>query len=185
MMRPLLWLPLFLLTLLAACATPERIVGDGPAFDRTGRFSVTAQGPDEKLESVQGGFAWYDAGHALQLNLANPMGSTLAQVRVEPGQAVLVHSNGSQETAPTADELVARVVGGPVPVAGLRSWLRGEVNSQAANSLQKNSQGQVEAFSQEGWQVRLQRYDTKGPRLIDLKRTEQGRSIRVRLVIDA
>ncbi|MGB3290069.1 MAG: lipoprotein insertase outer membrane protein LolB, partial [Burkholderiaceae bacterium] len=83
--------------LLSACATPGKIGGDaaGAAFERTGRFAVSVNYADGKQDSVQGGFAWRDEGRVLTLDLANPLGNTLARVEVEPGRATLTRSNGA------------------------------------------------------------------------------------------
>jgi len=172
--------------LLAACATPNKIVGEGGgrAFDRTGRFAVTVAYRDGRQDAVQGGFAWHDAGDQLVLDLANPLGSTLARVKVSPGMAVMTRSNGDTESAADADGLVAKVLGSPIPVAGLRDWLQGRTGAAPVGELRKNDAGQPIAFKQAGWQVALSRYDSLGPRLLRLSRGEADRDISVRLVVD-
>lgn len=172
--------------LLAACATPQKIGHDasGAAFERTGRFAVSVNYFGGRHEAVQGGFAWRDTGNALTLDLANPLGNTLARVEVEPGLATLTRSNGVREQAAHPDALVEQVLGSPIPVAGLRDWLRGRVAGTGVSGLQKNEQGQVGAFSQDGWRVQLSRYDAQGPALLQMNRNDPDRSISVRLVVD-
>lgn len=173
--------------LLAACATPQKIAGSGAgaqAFDRVGRFAVSVEHRDGKRDAVQGGFAWHDAGRELLLDLANPLGSTLARVQVLPGVAILTRSNGDTETASSPDGLVDQVLGSPIPVGGLRDWLRGQTGAAPVSSLQKNAAGQITQFQQAGWQIALSRYDSAGPRLLQLNRSEASRDISVRLVID-
>src|SRR5690606_40590682 len=65
---------------LAGCAGPARIVGDGTAFERTGRFAVNVTEAGGAQEAVQGGFAWRDTGRLLRLDLVNPLGTTLARI---------------------------------------------------------------------------------------------------------
>jgi outer membrane lipoprotein LolB len=172
--------------LLAACATPQKIGRDAPgvAFERAGRFAVSVNYFGGKHEAVQGGFAWRDTGKALTLDLANPLGNTLARVEVEPGLATLIRSNGQREQAAHPDALVEQVLGSPIPVAGLRDWLRGRTGDAGVSGLQKNEQGQVGAFSQDGWRVQLSRYDAQGPALLQMNRNDPDRNISVRLVID-
>src|SRR5690606_13202368 len=117
--------------------------------------------------------------------LMNPFGSILAEVRVRPGQAVLTRSDGSREYAEQADDLVARVLNSPVPVAGLQDWLRGRVDRGRATAVVSNDQGAVSNFVQDGWKVSLSRYDALGPTLLQLNRQDGSRSIRIRLAIDA
>ncbi|MFW7340445.1 lipoprotein insertase outer membrane protein LolB [Pollutimonas sp. H1-120] len=172
--------------LLAACATPQKIGRDasGAAFERAGRFAVSVNYFGGRHEAVQGGFAWRDTGSVLTLDLANPLGNTLARVEVEPGLATLTRSNGVREQAAHPDALVEQVLGSPIPVAGLRDWLRGQVAGVGVSGLQKNEQGQVSAFSQDGWRVQLSRYDGQGPALLQMNRNDPDRSISVRLVVD-
>src|SRR5690606_34910553 len=139
---------------------------DGAAFDRTGRFALTVNHVGGKQEAVQGGFAWHDTGDSLTLDLANPLGSTLARVSVEPGRASMVRSNGEREFAPDPDALVDQVLGSPMPVGGLRYWLQGRTGPGPTASVQKDDQGRLTAFVQDGWQAQLSRYDALGPRLL-------------------
>lgn len=114
---------------LAGCAGPARIGGDGAAFERTGRFAVNVTDAGTAPEAVQGGFAWRDTGRVLRIDLVNPVGSTLARIMVEPSGAVLEHADGSIETAADADALLAKVMGTALPVANLRDWLQGRRRS--------------------------------------------------------
>lgn len=175
------------LAVLAGCATPARIDTTAPdsVFQRTGRFAVSVQYDSGRQEAVQGGFAWLDTGRLLTLDLANPLGTTLARVQVGPGSAILTHSNGQQESAPSADALVEKVLGSPIPVAGLRYWLRGQTGQAPVSQVLRSAQGQPQSFMQDGWRVELLRYDSSGPGLLRLNRNETNRSISVRLVVDA
>ncbi|MGE4125188.1 MAG: lipoprotein insertase outer membrane protein LolB [Pusillimonas sp.] len=169
---------------LAACATPSAIQGLATdAFQRSGRFAVSVDDVEGGSQAVQGGFAWYDSGQHLILDLANPLGSTLARVEFFPGRAVLTRSDGSTQEAATADALIAQVVGAAIPVSGLRSWLKGNISPALASGARQGNS--VTRFVQDGWSVALSRYDAQGPRLLHLTRKEGLRSISVRLVVDA
>lgn len=173
--------------LLVACATPQKIteVDTDSAFQRQGRFALSVNHAGGKQEAVQGGFAWLDTGNRLQLDLANPLGNTLARVQVQAGQAVLTRSDGSQQAAPHADALVEEVLGSPIPVAGLRDWLQGRTGTNPVSELEKNPQGQIASFSQQGWRVQLSRYDSYGPTLLQLNRHDASRDISVRLAANS
>src|SRR5690606_16171325 len=69
--------------IIAGCAGPGRIAGDGAAFERSGRFAVNVTDAAAAPEAVQGGFAWRDTGRVLMLDLVNPLGSTLARIQVD------------------------------------------------------------------------------------------------------
>lgn len=169
---------------LAACATPARIVGDGTAFERTGRFAVNVSDAGGATEAVQGGFSWRDTGRALQIDLFNPLGSTLARVTVDAYGAVLEQADGAIERAPDADTLLERVMGTALPVANLRDWLRGRTGSGEVHGLERDAEGRLSSFGQGGWQLRLSRHDAQGPGLLRLDRRDGTRRISVRLVVE-
>lgn len=177
-------LPLVVLGILAGCATPARLGPDSESvFQRAGRFSVTVKEFSGAQDAVQGGFVWHDAGSLLTLDLANPLGSTLARITVADEGAVLTHSNGSREYASDADGLAEIALGSPVPVSGLRDWLRGQTGPAPAHDLQRNDDGTLAGFNQDGWRVRLSRYDVSGPTLLQLNRRDSRGDISVRLVV--
>ncbi len=180
------WYAGLLCLLMAGCATPPKmtIPGTGPSFDRAGRFALSVSYFSGKQEAVQGGFAWHDTGRELLLDLTNPLGNTLARVKVEPGMATLTRSDGSIERAEHPDALVELVLGSPIPVAGLRDWLRGQKGSPAVAQLTQDSGGKLASFNQNGWRVQLSRYDDLGPTLLQLNRHDANRTISVRLVVD-
>jgi outer membrane lipoprotein LolB len=176
------------LAALAACATPSQpdampgISSD--AFSRVGRFAITVVHTDGSPEAVQGGFAWRDDGRYYQLDLTSPLGSTEARVEGRPGSALLTRSDGSTLRASNPDALVEDALGSPVPVSGMRAWLRGRLSASQPTGLTRDAQGRPESFGQDGWQAQLSRYDAQGPQLLVLRREEPQRSISVRLVVD-
>jgi len=179
------WLACGLVCLLAACATPHRIAGGAAhAFERVGRFAVSATGYGGPQQAVQGGFAWNDDASMLRLDLSNPLGSILARVQVRPGESILTRADGTQERAADPDGLVEQVLGSAIPVAGLRDWLQGRIGSLPAEGLRKDEAGRIAGFVQNGWHVELSNYDSQGPRLLRLTRDNAGRHISVRLVVD-
>ena len=174
-----------LCAVLGACTLPKQ---SGPisadTYARVGRFAVTVESPVKPRQAVQGGFAWRDDGRKLQLDLANPLGTVLARVEADQQRAVLTRSDGSQTSAISPDALVAEVLGSAIPVSGLRHWLRGQQAQGQIDNLQRDNDGHLSLFVQDGWQVRLSRYDDQGPRLLRMNRQQAGESIDVRLVVD-
>jgi len=172
---------------LAACALPRPIASKDDAYARLGRFALRVETASGQQSAVQGGFAWRDDGRTLQLDLANPLGTTLARVTVNQNGATLTRANGEQTVAANPDALLAQVLGSAMPVTGLRDWLRGRLNPARAETVQRDSVGRPERFTQDDWQVYLSRYDAQGPRLLRIERQnpdDAGEQIAVRLVID-
>lgn len=185
MMRGLRWLAcLGVLALVAGCATPQRIGGTEPAFERVGRFAVTVKSVDAPVRAAQGGFSWHDTGAVLRLDLLSPMGNVLARIRVEPGRAELVRSNGDRQLASSPDELLEQVWGHAVPVAGLRAWIQGRAQPGTPEAaLVRDEQGQITSIRQDGWDVALSGYDAQGPTRLTLSRRDPAAAVRLQLVV--
>src|SRR5690606_17375552 len=138
------WLAAGMCAMVAACAS----LPDGPAAPRAGAFTGGGRSASAVTEAagqqqaVQGGFTWRDDGQRYQLDLTNPVGSTEARVEGLPGHATLTKADGTVLHADTPDALAEEALGGPVPVSGLRHWLRGQVadNAQVA-ALERDAQG--------------------------------------------
>ncbi len=180
--RRLLCLPVLLL---AACAAPAPERLHDAVFRRGGRFSLSVTPVDGQQDAVQGSFLWADDGTRLQLDLLDPMGSTLARVAVDQAGAVLWHADGRREDAPDPDSLVARVLGSAIPVSALRDWLQGRLGAGQAQDVEHDAAQRPTAFVQDGWRVGLSRYDDLGPGVLQLDRHDAQASIRVRLAITA
>jgi outer membrane lipoprotein LolB len=170
---------------LAGCAAPAHIQGQGPAFDRVGRFAVNLQPVAQPPYAAQGGFSWRDDGRTLRLDLSNPLGSVLARIRVTDHDSVLERADGSRESAPSPDALLTQVWGHPMPVSGLRSWIRGEAEpGHDAGQVRRDGQGRLTALRQDGWDVRLSSYDDQGPLRVRLSRQDAQGQWRLQLVMD-
>lgn len=185
-MRALRWIGLaVMLSILAACATPQRIGGIGAAFEREGRFAVTIRAVNAPAQAAQGGFSWRDTGDRLRLDLMSPVGNVLAQILISPDSAVLVRSNGERQAAADPDTLLAQVWGHAVPVAGLRAWIQGQVQPGGApTSIERDPQGRIVSLAQDGWQVSLSDYDVRGPMRVRLSRQDAQGEVRVQLIVN-
>lgn len=186
-----LW-PLFLALLMAGCAAPPpAIVSDEAALEsgalsRTGRFALRVDEFNGKQHAVQGGFAWFDAGGQLLLDLNSPVGAAIARVEVgADGQSVLTEANGRRTQADSPDQLVKQVLGSTIPVRELRSWLRGRLPAEpTALVTEHDAQGRPTAYQQAGWRVRVEAYDALGPIRLQAQRREPGQGdIVLRLVM--
>ena len=175
--------------LMSACTlTPK--VDDGQLTEKTrvGRFSVLSYDKRDNVnkDAVQGGFIWRDLGRTLEVDLTNPLGNTLARVEVSDFQSVLINSSGQRVVAPSPDDLMAKVLDGrPLPVSGLRYWVKGELMpTTQADNIERDEQGRLLSVYQHGWQVNLSAYDIKGPTRLHLIRNEAVERITVRLTMD-
>ena len=187
-LRSIIGLILALLLLgLSGCAT-QAPTGDAMpegSLQRIGRFAVKTEQANRSPEAIQGGFVWRDTVTQLTLDLTNPFGSILARVTVNRNGAALERSNGETIQTTTPDSLVDQALGQSLPVQGLRAWLRvQQVPQPGMRVLERDAQGRIVSFEQDGWAARLSNFDALGPRLVSLVRAETGRTMSVRLVID-
>lgn len=186
MFRFRLVVAVMVVVILTACAvapTPTALLAD-ELFSRSGRFALNVQTADGKKDAVQGGFQWQESSQQLQLDLNNPMGTVLARVLVTPQGAALQYPNGETEYASSPDALVEQLLGYVIPVAGMRSWLQGQVGSGSAVSALKQEDGVPSYFEQDSWRIHLKRYDAYGPTLLQMYRNQAQQDISIRIVID-
>ncbi|MCX8003480.1 MAG: outer membrane lipoprotein LolB [Burkholderiaceae bacterium] len=165
--------------LLAACASVPR---DGRTV--SGRFSVVVAA-DGVQEASAGRFALAQDGETLTLDLASPLGTTLARVQVDREGARLQRADGEGATLQGADveALTLAALGWPLPVAGFPDWIAGRPGAARGFTTRD-----ADTFEQDGWTVRVQeRFASGAPRRLQIERPPQpGRApgITLRLVLD-
>jgi outer membrane lipoprotein LolB len=164
------------------CATPEA----PPERTYTGRFAATAIDGARK-DSVSGHFSIEVRGNRQVIDLATPVGTTIARVQIEPGRAQATGPQLRTATGPDAEELVEQLLGWRLPVSGLADWLEGRPDPSRPARTQMNGP-RVSAIEQDGWTIRIDEYSpaTNKPRRLSLDRAMMGRepALSVRLIVD-
>jgi len=136
---------------LAACASVAPPHAQG-AQVISGRLSLRVD--SDPVRAVSGAFELSGNARAGALVLTSPLGSTLAQARWAPGEAVL-ETPGTSARYPDLETLAEQALGERVPLAALFDWLRGRPWPGAASeALPAGEPG----FAQIGWRVGLARY---------------------------
>ena len=160
---------------LAACASLKVGHRGEPGETLSGRLSVRVDGQAER--GLSAGFELSGSASQGQLLLSGPLGTTLAQARWAPGQAVLA-SAGSETRFPDLDSLAAAALGEPLPMFALFDWLRGRPWPDAPAQLRGDG---MPGFEQLGWQINLVRW-TEG--WVEALRVAPPRvTVRVRLEV--
>lgn len=147
-----------------------------------GRFSVRYT-QDGREEALHGSFAWRHQGEHTAIALMSPLGQTMAVIEVTPLGATLTEAGKPPRMAQDADALAASELGWPLPVAGLREWLRGcAIDASGRRFLASPKNDSVTTL--EGWRIRymswLEDAGLSLPHRIDFERSE----VVLRLVID-
>ena len=115
---------LFTSLFIAGCAsqTGARGTFDHESERWSGRLGLTVD--SEPPQSYSAGFTLLGNPQAGELSLTSPLGSTLAVMQWQPGQALL-RQGGQVRDFASLDELAATVTGTPLPVRALFGWLNG------------------------------------------------------------
>lgn len=169
---------------ISACTTlpPTR------EFERSyeGRFAVTAAWPD-RTENTSGRFVLMVRADGITLDLASPLGNTLARIDTDAAGARMTAAAANGETqrlqGASADALAEQALGWPLPVAGLRDWITGR--PMPGHPYATGADGAIE---QDGWTIRvLERFEASGtPRHLVFERTAtpEAPAVTVRLALD-
>lgn len=111
--------------LIAGCASRTVTGPDSDArIDRwSGRLGLTVA--SEPPQSFSAGFALSGNPQAGELTLTSPLGTTLAVMQWQPGEALLRQGEQTRRYD-SLDTLAQEVTGTPLPVRALFGWLRGQ-----------------------------------------------------------
>ncbi len=173
--------------LLTACATPAPAPPDR-AY--AGRFAVTTAIGDQR-ENISGRFSLEVRGARQILDLASPLGTTVARIEIEPGSARAIGARMREVRGTDADALTEQLLGWRLPVSGLADWIEGRPAPDRVARVEREG-GRVVLLEQDGWTIRLPEYfeaaleTTARPRRLLLERaaSADSPSVTLRLVVD-
>jgi outer membrane lipoprotein LolB len=171
---------------LAACAS---LPPPAPAERvHAGRFSAIAR-VDDRQENLSGRFVLSVRGESVTLDLASPLGTTLARVEAGPDGARLTEpgSPPRELRGANAEALAEQALGFALPASGIADWIVGRpVALRPARTTQQD--GRISAIEQDGWTIRvLERFASNDlPRRLSFERPAYDTSpaIRLQLVLD-
>ena len=179
---------------LAGCATTSTNVATVGAYrdtiDLNGRLAVNYQ-KDGKVESLNGNFDWTQRPGRVDVELASPLGQTLATIAVTRGSATLTQAGRAPVTAADIDTLTQQTLGWPLPVSGLRDWLQGYA-VDAAGQRFSASPANNSVVTKDGWRLRFVEWQDANaaqpaPRVIHAERAAAGdiQELSIRIIINA
>jgi outer membrane lipoprotein LolB len=167
----------------AGCASVPAVPADRVY---SGRFSaVASQGG--RRESVSGRFNMELRGELKTIDLATPLGTTVARIEVGPAGARASGPGLTEARGPDADALAEQLLGWRLPVSGLADWIEGRPAPGRPARVER-ADGRAALIEQDGWVVRLADAfaGTERPRLLVLERaaTPLAPGVVLRLVLD-
>ncbi|MBC8118324.1 MAG: outer membrane lipoprotein LolB [Burkholderiaceae bacterium] len=170
-------------TLVSACATTPPTPADR---SYAGRFSATTA-LGEQRDNVSGRFSLETRGAQQVLELASPLGTTVARIEIEPGGARATGAQMREVRGPDADAITEQLLGWPLPVSGLTDWLEARPTPQRHARIERDA-GRVTLIEQDGWTIRFPEYfdSTARPRRLVLERAALANApaVTLRLVLD-
>lgn len=188
------WLPIatpLLALTLAGCSVLGRphwqsgplpqLAGPPPAaFELAGRVSVNV---GERAYS--GGLAWSRAPEVDLLRLSTPLGQGVAEIRRDSSGVTLRDAEGVTLSAESDEQLLQRVLGLRLPLAGLSYWVSGLPRPQMPYRALLDDAGQVVGLQQDGWSIDYDRHRAVRERSLPGRVfARYGDDLRFRLVID-
>ncbi|MGL4602732.1 MAG: lipoprotein insertase outer membrane protein LolB [Iodobacter sp.] len=143
------WFALCILLLLGACASAPPVSRQG--YNASGRVALKMANEKHYAQ-----FDWHQLGEQSELTLSGPLGQTVAELRFSPGTAIFRDADRRELKAGSADELISEALGWPLPVSGLRWWLRGEADPESVSTLTQTENGRL--LLQAGWRIESSDY---------------------------
>jgi outer membrane lipoprotein LolB len=175
--------PLLSVALFTACATPALAPPDR-AY--AGRFSATTLLGDQR-ESVSGRFNLEVRGPQQILELASPLGTTVARIEIEPDGARATGARMQEIRGADANALTEQILGWPLPVSGLADWIEGRPVPSRVARVEREG-GRVVLLEQDGWAIRLPEYFEAAARprrlLLERPATANTPSVVLHLIVD-
>jgi outer membrane lipoprotein LolB len=149
-------------------------------FDIEGRLSAR-RGSDGGAAN----FTWHHDGARDEVDLATPLGQTLARLAGDAQGVRAQWPDGRSIEARDWDALTQRTLGVGVPVLGLAAWLRGLAHPGSAATMERDARGRAAVLRQDGWEIVYAYPDDASARANRLTlRYAQGEPAEVRIVID-
>jgi outer membrane lipoprotein LolB len=157
----------------------------------TGRFSASIR-RGEQREAVSGRFTLAVSSARTTLDLASPLGNTLARVEAVANRASLTAPQADGQLATwhgeSPDALAESVLGYRLPVSGLADWIAGRA-AAGRTALVFPATGPAQRIEQDGWLIAIDERSeqTGAPRRLSLEHGAAGDaapSVRLRLVLD-
>jgi outer membrane lipoprotein LolB len=118
------------------------------AFDVTGHMSVR-----HGSAGLAASFRWSHVNERDELQLASPLGQTVALLSGDASQVRLQAADGRVSTADGWGALTEQGLGWPLPVQGLSFWIQGIPRPGAPSSVEAGDDGRAAVLRQDGWTI--------------------------------
>lgn len=105
---------------------------------------------------------WNQAGDYYRIVLFGPFGSGRIEIEGDPKQAAWRDQNGNFASTREPEAFLQEKLGWSLPITSLRFWVRGLPAPDDSIERFEVEKGQLRSLKQNGWLLRLDRYQTVG-----------------------
>ena len=176
----LLFLNVFLILLCAGCVSTPQLPEAPETFVLRGKVAVSEAG-----EHFTANLLWHQRGEGFEMDLWGPLGQGRVRVVKENGELRITTDRGVV-LAGEPDRVMRQELGWSLPLDVLPAWVQGTPLAELPAEAQvRDEAGRFVSFSQLGWAVALDRYQSVGERFRELptRITASRPDARVRLVV--
>ncbi|MDQ2822709.1 MAG: outer membrane lipoprotein LolB [Pseudomonadota bacterium] len=176
---------------LTGCATANLSHAPVAAYRDTvnlaGSLSASFQ-KDGKLDSITVKYDWQQTPDRIDVNIATPLGQTVAKISVTPESATLTQADRAPRVAKDLESLTRDALGWSLPVSGLRDWLQGYATGADGKRFTA-SPFNNEVVTRDGWHVRFASWQDDAaavpqPKRIDASRLDtNGDALALRIAV--
>ena len=106
----------------------------------------------------QANLVWQFSDQANNVRLFGPLGAGAVRIEFDDYGVVLSDNKGVLHRGDSAEELLTRIVGWPIPIDALSYWLFVLPNPQTPFRYQLDSDGAVSVLEQQGWSINYSAY---------------------------
>lgn len=193
---------------LSACSTLPELAADKPTkpwlndpqvfqlpmalFSSMPQWQYQAKvGVKTPLANEQASLVWRHNDQAHEVRLFGPLGAGAIRIHFDAYGVVLSDNSGVVHRGKSAEALLTKIVGWPIPIDALTDWLFAMPNPEHAYRYQLNATGEVSSLEQLGWTIQFSDYrpyheQLSLPRkLVAVKQLPEGERVVVRLVTKA
>ena len=162
-------------------APPIKFGGTRAAYDIAGRLSAR-----HDADAFTANFHWTHGGDRDEVELASPLGQTLARLVGDAHGVELKTPDGKVQTANDWQTLTSRGLGWALPVEGLAFWVQGVPRKDFPFTAEAGDAGLPGVLRQDGWIITYQAFarDASGASR-PARMTLEYPGVELRLVIDA
>jgi outer membrane lipoprotein LolB len=176
----LLFLNVFLALFCAGCVARPTIPEAPEVFVLRGKVAITEAG-----EHFTANLLWHQRGKGFEMDLWGPLGQGRVHIVQEAGEVRITNEQGVL-MAGEPNRVMRDQLGWSLPLDVLPAWVQGAPLSDVpAEAEVRDEAGRLVSFTQLGWAVALERYQTvsAGNRVLPTRITAIRSDARVRLVV--